>query len=196
MTDDSRNSLAPLAGLPVTVDAAIARWGSAFLQGKTIYSLMLTDLRIAEQPRPEIDHLWLRLGVTGSQRVKKHLPTLEEMRCTLKAVVTPYERENGLSSHGIALASDVFLVGPRRSYLLNRQPEVVHGEEHGGKEMRAIHNALYRRSHEAQRDLMIALSAHRLPRHLTRAVQRFHRGELATPGEVREARRFLEEVCK
>lgn len=195
--NEKRDSLAEYAGLPVSVNAGILRWGSALLNGETIYSLMLKDVIINDVPRSDIDHIWLRLGKTGSSRVYKHLNNIYQMRCSLSAVVTPYTRDNGEQSYGLAMANEVRLHSATKTYLLNKRSEVVHSDDYGQKEVRTIRHILHDRAYEAQREVMEALAkAESLPGHLYRAVNRyFHSKELATPGEIKEARTFLEAIC-
>lgn len=198
MIHEARLSLAPLAGLPVKVDAAVERWGTGLLDGQEIYSLMLNDIRLDGVIRSDVDHLWIRLGHTGSSRVKKHLGKVHTMRCTVNAVILPYRRDNDESlAYGLALASNIVLHGVKNQYLLSSRVERVHNDDHERNELRALDDLTYQRSYVAQRSLMDQLRDASPPhRHLKRALERyFHRKELVTPGEMRAARLHLEAQC-
>ena len=192
ITHDDRTALLPHLGLPVSAEGAVARWGTAPLgPSEHIHTLMLRDIRINGRP-VDVDHLWFRLGRTGSARLKPHLHNVTAMRCSLNAVVLPYPREDGRMALGLARASEVYLHG-QRVHLLNRRAEVVHSDEYARAEQNELDRLTLERTYAAQAGVMTRLAeAAPRSRHLNDALQRyFVRRSPVTTGQLRAAAQHL-----
>lgn len=188
-----RLSLLKLLGLPVAAEAKVERWGTALLEpDERIYTLMLTDVSLNGRHVPDVDHVWVRLGVTGSGRFHRLRGAATQMRCELDVTVAPYVRDDGTQDVGFSLAQNVYLIGEER-HLINRRPERVHVEGYAREEERLLHNINVERARAAQADVMGRL-LRRAPRqrHLRRALDRYYvQHAPVTPGELRCASEFL-----
>ena len=102
MTDSplTRDELLPHLGLPVHVQARIARVGAVSRRGSVYQTLLINQITVS--PDVEIDHAWLTFGPTGSARIIRLRRAIEnDCPIRLDAKVAPYATD-GLIRLGLA----------------------------------------------------------------------------------------------